>query len=85
MEGKELDLLDHSLMNGVVSVRFTKADGSERLMRCTKDFSLIPIDDQPVHSEVNAVPVDLEKVYDLDVQAWRSFKPSRVLGWSPEV
>jgi hypothetical protein len=85
MNEAERDFMDSCLMRGVVSVRFTKADGSERLMRCTKDFDLIPLDQHPVGTGDTPVPVDLEKVFDLDIQEWRSFKPSRVLGWSPEV
>jgi len=85
MNEAELEFMDNCLMRGVVSVRFTKADGSERLMRCTKDFGLIPLDQHPDQSVDSVVYTDLEKVFDLDVQGWRSFKPSRVLGWSPEV
>jgi len=84
MSPKEIDYLDEMLQSGnLVVVEFIKADGSERTMRCTKDFSLIPVDQHP--SEIIDAPAynDLMKVFDVDAQAWRAFKPSRVTRWGP--
>lgn len=76
----DVNVLNDRLMNGEVTVTFTKADGTERVMRCTKDFDLVPVDQHPAqHDPVDYV--DLMKVFDLDVQGWRSFKPSRVISY----
>lgn len=76
----DVNKLNDLLMNGEVSVKFVKHDGSERLMRCTKDFDLIPVDQHPEEHETIDY-VDLMKVFDLDIQEWRSFKPSRVISY----
>lgn len=69
----------------VISVTFTKADGSERVMRCTKNPSII--------SEVYVAPekkTDRERketagvvaVFDLDKNDWRSFRLESVKDYS---
>jgi hypothetical protein len=77
----DVNLLKQHLIEGEVTVTFTKADGTERVMRCTKKFDLIPAIDQPLPHDEVVEHVDLEKVYDLDIQEWRSYKPSRVIKW----
>jgi hypothetical protein len=56
-----------------VLVTFTKADGSERTMRCTKRSSSIPQDKTPKGTGRSS-PEGTERVFDLDKQEWRSFK-----------
>ncbi len=73
-----------------VTVSFTKADGTDRNMRCTLNWDLIP----PQPQKTTTGPVDsivLEskkprketdpaviKVFDLEAQAWRSFRMDRL-------
>jgi len=77
-----------------ITVKFTKADGTERDMKCTLNWDLIP--EQP--QKITTGPVDgivLEsakkprkeakepdpaviKVFDLEAQAWRSFRMDRL-------
>lgn len=77
-----------------ITVRFVKADGTERDMRCTLNWELIPSPPQ----KLSTVPVDgiviesakkprkepkepdpaVIKVYDLEAQAWRSFRMDRL-------
>lgn len=71
------------LSEGEVRVKFTKADGSVRVMRCTKNFDLIPEDfhfDSSDNSIKNADP-KLFKVFDLDIDDWRSFREERVISY----
>lgn len=72
--------LNEKLMSGLVEVTFNKADGTEREMLCTKNFDLIPADQHPAPSTVEHDYVDLMKVYDVEADGWRSFKPSRLIG-----
>ena len=86
----------NSLLNKQeITVQFTKADGTERDMKCTLNWDLIPA--QP-DKNITTGPVDgivLEsakkprkepkepdpaviKVYDLEAQAWRSFRMDRL-------
>jgi len=70
---------------GPVTVTFTKKDGTERVMVCTTAPSLVP--PEPVHETNTDNPIDFpapkrEKkvnedvmpVYDLQSQAWKSFR-----------
>ena len=69
------DLVDR-LKQSVVNVVFTKADGSERTMNCTLKLENIPEDQHPksaVKSESDQI-----RVFDIDIQEWRSFNFSSV-------
>ena len=69
------DLVDR-LKQSVVNVIFTKADGSERTMNCTLKLENIPEDQHPksaVKSESDQI-----RVFDTDIDAWRSFNFSSV-------
>lgn len=64
------DLVDR-LKQSVVNVVFTKADGSERTMNCTLKLENIPEDQHPkcvIKSESDQI-----RVFDTDIDAWRSF------------
>jgi hypothetical protein len=77
--------LVEKLQNESVSVTFTKADGSERTMLCTKMVSKIPEAQHPKTDKVvrldengNVVESDLITVFDLEKEGWRSFNFSKV-------
>lgn len=59
--------------NSIVTVTFTKKNGDERVMHCTTHLSEINEDDHPVGSE-RPQNDEVMKVYDLEKQAWRSFR-----------
>lgn len=80
------DLYTH-LGNGVLVVTFTKKDGTERVMRCTRKLDLIPTDQHPTtpiqtaEQIAAAVPgtvkyrdPQLFSVFDLEANGWRSFR-----------
>ena len=57
-----------------VLVTFTKKDGSERVMRCTLSESRIPAEFAP-KSETTAKKNDeVQAVYDVEANGWRSFR-----------
>lgn len=65
------------LAYGPVTVTFTKKDGTERVMNCTTNSTLVP----PVELKESTEPKREKKaneevmsVYDLDAQGWRSFR-----------
>jgi len=76
-----------------ITVRFTKADGTERDMKCTLNWDLIPAKEfkttlGPVdgivkestksrHTPKEPDPAVI-KVFDLEAQAWRSFRMDRL-------
>lgn len=53
------------------TVTFTKKDGTERVMRCTRSPAQIPEDQQPKNG-TNDSETSL-RVFDLDKNEWRSF------------
>lgn len=70
------EALIDQLKQSVVNVVFTKADGSERTMNCTLKLENIPEDQHPkgaIKSESDQI-----RVFDIDIQEWRSFNFSSV-------
>lgn len=64
------------LKTNICTVTFTKKSGEERVMKCTKNFGAIAEEFHPktegVHKE------GLQKVFDLEKNAWRSFREDSV-------
>lgn len=81
-------LRDHT--NNGVNVEFTKIDGSIRKMLCTLSTHLIPVSALPkekvIDPDAPIKEIDHEptacRVFDLDKQAWRSFRWDSVLTFS---
>lgn len=62
------DLLEQNVLN----VTFTKVDGTERFMKCTRDPNYLPAF---TPSETGTKPnPEVVKVFDLEADAWRSFR-----------
>lgn len=58
-----------------VTVTFIKKDGTERVMKCTKNIANIPSDMHPKNEIAESTAI---RVFDLENQGWRSFTPSSV-------
>ncbi len=67
------ELLRENLSNKIVLVLFTKKNGDPREMYCTTLPEEIPEELQPKGVRENNDP-DLFKVFDVDLNAWRSFR-----------
>lgn len=69
----------------ICEVTFIKKDGSERVMICTLKNDIIPYV-SATKPATDWAQVDYIPVYDLEEQAWRAFKPSKVIKFesSPE-
>jgi hypothetical protein len=65
------------LKNEIVTITFTKKDGTEREMRCTLKQTLLPLaevvestnEDKPKRAKSETSV----SVYDLDLNSWRAF------------
>ncbi len=72
------EFLDKIRNEKLVTIKFVKkTTGQERTMKCTLDFSLIPISDKPKSVNLSAILSMLNKhkilrVYDVEKQGWRS-------------
>jgi hypothetical protein len=64
------------LHTNVVTVTFTKKDGSERVMRCTLQDEFLPAQDVKDIKEgkVRNKTEEVVAVWDLEKEAWRSFR-----------
>ena len=69
-----------------VEVTFIKTDGSERVMNCTQQITLIPEQFHPkgtkaVQTDADGNPVESDNitVWDLDKQGWRMFNYNRLV------
>lgn len=75
---------------GKTSVKFIKADGSTRLMNCTTNEDLInkslaDAGEEPLPTESPVTEEEpnhfIQKVFDLDKNAWRCFVWSRLVSF----
>lgn len=72
--------LKETLQNGIVTVSFTKSDGTERTMKCTLIPEYIPV--KPVAEGQQLLTEGLTRqenpntisVWDLENNGWRSFR-----------
>ena len=72
-----IELLEKNLAQGVVTVRFTKTDGSERLMKATTREDMISY--TPSANARPSKPNDrVIKVWDVDINEWRSIRKESV-------
>lgn len=66
-----------------VKVEFTKKDGSNRVMLCTKNMDIIPPENHPKplkEGEEPKAPSDVVcNIWDLESNGWRSFRYDSVL------
>jgi hypothetical protein len=56
-----------------VKITFTKKDGTERVMNCTLDPSVLPLVESVQDKREKDKEKDYIAVYDIDLKAWRSF------------
>ena len=72
-------LLEQLLATTGATVTFTKADGTERVLRGTRNFANIPANMYPKQESMpGIVNEDTVRVFDLDINAWRSFRKDSV-------
>lgn len=76
---EDLEILKYKLKtllkDNIVEVSFTKADGKLREMKCTLKNTLLP---EQTESKGKVFPENVLPVWDIDKNAWRSFRIDRV-------
>jgi len=68
---------------GEGTVKFTKQDGTTRIMKCTLNFKMIPKEHHPKKVDIPNILKLMQKngiihVYDLEKKGWRSVPFQRV-------
>ncbi len=72
MEIDERINLTEVLRSNNVEVRFTKVDGTERVLNCTLQPEYLP---ESIEKEgIKVKNEDVQSVWDLDNNGWRSFR-----------
>jgi len=61
------------LQTGPVTVTFNKKDGTERVMNCSLQPELLPVQEIKEGIKEKKENTNIIGVYDLDAQGWRSF------------
>lgn len=70
-----VDQMKATLRESICKVVFTKVNGEERTMICTLNESNIPAQaDNGQNSRTKTENPDVQPVYDIQVQGWRSFR-----------
>lgn len=65
--------LKETLRDGIHQVVFTKKDGTERVMKCTLNESIIPQEHKPKEGSSHKANDAVLAVFDVEKQGWRSF------------
>lgn len=76
------------LVNSVIEVTFTKADGSSRKMICTLREDMLPPkkENEKLPPETSKEPhPTLINVWDVEAKGWRSFHSNRVTDVKPSL
>lgn len=73
--------LSEELKKHAVNVTFKKGDGTLRTMQCTLRPDLLPIREETEKTSTRAKDPNRIVAYDLEKEAWRSFKTERVISW----
>jgi hypothetical protein len=74
------------LQESILSVLFTKKDGTKRAMLCTLLLDHLPVVDKQEGDEVKPVKKQSEEsiaVWDLEAKAWRSFRLDSIVSYAP--
>lgn len=73
----DYDYINGILNEGVAEVKFVKKDGTNRIMLCTTNSTLIPeraFKSEEDSKEVKPKNPDVAVIWDLQKDAWRSFR-----------
>jgi hypothetical protein len=82
MTDDEKNILTERLKSDIVTVKFKKLSGDERVMKCTLQESVIPAatkDDEMSQKKVRAVSLEVCSVWDTEANGWRSFRWDSVI------
>ncbi len=81
LDAWDLEHLRNAMRVSVVRFSYVKDNGDIREARGTLCFDLIPTENIPTGPRVQDDNYEVFRYYDLDRQAWRSFKVINYIGW----
>jgi hypothetical protein len=71
-----------TLNKAVCNVTFTKVDGDQRQMQCTRSPSHIPCEFVPKNSKVIKESDEVIKAFDVVAKGWRSFRVDSIVDFN---
>lgn len=74
MNTDKIETLKEMLKTEEVKVKFTKKNGELREMLCTTDLESVPTFMHPTGESSREPNKDVARVFDIDLQQWRSFR-----------
>ncbi len=79
------NFLKQMLYDNILSVKFVKKDGTERKMRCTLRGDMIPaLQGTQEAAQKRTRSDEALAVWDLEKNAWRSFRFDSIIGFSED-
>jgi len=66
------------LQSGIVNIKFTKVDGTERVMKCTLVESIVKPHEKTTERE-KKINDNIVSVWDVEKDGWRSFRYDSIL------
>jgi len=66
------------LHSGIVNIKFTKVDGTERDMKCTLIDSIVVPHEKKTERE-KKINEDIISVWDVEKNGWRSFRYDAII------
>ena len=86
------NFIKEKLRENILSVKFVKKDGTERKMRCTLRGDMIPVLQESTEVDIEDIDAAQKRtrsaenlaVWDLEKNAWRSFRYDSIIGFSED-
>ena len=82
MMEQQIEELKTELQEGIVEIKFTKVTGEERTMLATLNMDLIPMDLQSTAENARKSNPNIQCVYDVEADGWRSFRWNSLIEWN---
>ena len=73
------DTLKQQLRESVKTITFTKTDGTQRVMKCTLQSTVIPPADPDKAPSARKTSDEALAVWDVDAAGWRSFRYDAII------
>lgn len=85
-EDKKIQHMKETLQRKICKIIFTKTNGEERVMHCTLNESMIPqSQNEDTPKRAKKINPDVQAVYDVQAQGWRSFRWDLLKEFSDEI
>lgn len=86
VENQDKEIVKFLLHEGVVNITFNKKDGTRRVMKATLVSDMIPKSNEPKNDNTwRAKSEDVQAVYDLENDGWRSFRWDSLVDYEVEI